>query len=454
MSGPKKSGGLNTDRLKLELRRAAIPFIMLVVLFVVGFANASNIIRNLAGQKFWKDYTEYRVAFENPEGVVPQRHELRIAGVKSGYIKETKLLGGKRAVLTLAVDKKDAPLYNDAKVEIRPVTPLEDMYIDITSRGTEKAGELKSGENGRILPQQQTESMVEVGRILNVLDADARPRLKSILTQFSRGLGDDGEQLKRAFAELGPFLVNAKEMSEVLNERRKHVRSLVGNLAETTEVLGDRDRQLTSLIRNGRDSVEELANNDAPLAATLRNLPPTVNSLRSALGSLQATEDRLDAAFRALRPTAKTLPSGFKSLREFSRDADPAVVALRPAARALRPLARQLRPTANTLSKTFPLLRDQAPVLDKATDKLAQPRCRKVIGELLTGVASMMKFNVGGLKGSAQARADVVTGFTLPGGLVKNPGWFIEPPCYLNDSTPIKGGDLAPLRGPNREATR
>lgn len=450
MASQKKSGGLNTDRLKLELRRAAIPFLMLVVLFVVGFANASNIIRNLSGAKFWKDYTEYRVAFENPEGVIPSRHELRIAGVKSGYIKDAQLEDGV-GVLTLAVDKEDAPLYKNAHVQIRPVTPLEDMYVDITSRGTEDAGELENGENGDILPMRNTESMVEVGKVLNVLDDTTRPRMATLINQLSVGMRDNGESLKRAFVAIGPFLKNAERMSKVLAERRETVKSLVGNLAETTEVLGDRDRELTSFIRSGRNTVTELAKNDAPLAATLRNLPGTVNSLRSAFASLEATEDRLDGAFRALRPAATSLPTGFASLREFNKDAEPALTALRPAVRAIRPLARQLRPTADTLAQTFPEFRDRSPAIAGAVDKLAQPRCQDYVGDLLSHVSSMTKFGVGGMKGQTHARAEAQFNFASVGRVLKDPNWIIEPPCYTNDTKPIKGGDLAPLNGPNRE---
>jgi len=112
------------------------------------------------------DYQAYRVGFSDTKGVVPGRAELRLAGVKAGSIKKSELVNGK-AVLTVNLEKRYAPLYRDARVRIRPVTPLEDMYVDIESRGPKSAGVL-TGE--RHPGAQHTISPVEIGTVLDQLD--------------------------------------------------------------------------------------------------------------------------------------------------------------------------------------------------------------------------------------------------------------------------------------------
>lgn len=53
------------------------------------------------------------------KGITPGRVELRVAGVKAGSVKNTELVDG-RAVMTINLEKKYAPLHTDAKVVIRP----------------------------------------------------------------------------------------------------------------------------------------------------------------------------------------------------------------------------------------------------------------------------------------------------------------------------------------------
>jgi virulence factor Mce-like protein len=412
------------DRLKLELKRASGPFLLFALLCVAGLLTGADILRNLAGDKPWVDYVKYRVAFENVEGVVPGRHELRIAGVKAGSITESKLVDG-RPVMTLNVEKKYAPIYRDAHVRIRPVTPLEDMYVDIESRGHQRAGELRSGEQGEILPVKQTQSMVEIGRVLNVLDVDARARLAALLTQLGKGLDDNGAQLRASFAEIAPFLRTAQTMGKALSERRHNLARLVHNFGAITQVLAKRDSQLASFVTSGDAVLTELADNDAPLSATLAELPPTLSHMRSAFARLRATEAELDPALRDLQPAAAALPDGLAALERLARDANPAITALRPAVRSLRPLAQTVRPTARSLAGAFEDLKPAAPQINRIT-ALAVP-CLDTTSLFLSRLMSITKFgdtanNVG------NARANARVGFNSAD-LVKDPSWFIEKPC-------------------------
>jgi virulence factor Mce-like protein len=416
------------DRVKLEIKRASGPFLLYVLLVVVGILVGANTIRNLAGDKPWVDYAKYRVAFDNVEGVVPGRHELRIAGVKAGSITDSSLVDG-RPVMTFNVEKKYAPLYRDAKVRIRPITPLEDMYVDIESRGTARAGELKAGEKGELLPVKRTTSMVEIGRVLNALDDDARARLASLLTQLGRGMDDNGDKLRAAFAEIGPFLTTAKTMGEALTERRHNLARLVHNFGGITQVLAKRDKQLAQFVTSGEDVLSELAQNDRALSATLSQLPPTLASMRSAFAGLRATEAELDPALRALRPAAAAMPKGLDALNRFAKDATPSLEALRPAVRSLRPLARSLRPTSRSLAGAFTELKPEAGQIDRIT-KLAVP-CLEPTSLFLGRLQSLVKYgdtanNVG------NARSNARIGFNSAAGLVKDPDWFIERPCSWN----------------------
>jgi virulence factor Mce-like protein len=351
------------DRVMLELRRSTGPGILFLLLIVAGVFTAVFIVRNLAGDKPWVSYATYKVGFDNVKGIVPGRVELRIAGVKAGSVANTELVKG-QAVMTIKVEKKYAPLHTDAKISIRPVTALEDEYVDITSRGSANAPVL--GKN-QILPETQTKSQVEVGRVLNVLDSDTRARFSSLIDQLGAGTKDRGAKMREGFAQLGPFLEVATKLGDVLKERKANTARLVHNLGNITQVLQTRDQQLAGFVDNGGKLLGTLAQHDGTLSSTIAQLPGTLSNLQATFANVRQTTTPLDSAVKSLSPVAKSLPKGLDSLSEFSKDATPAVRSLRPSVRALMPLARELPKTAANGSDAITPLVNQMTQLHHGT---------------------------------------------------------------------------------------
>jgi ABC-type transporter Mla subunit MlaD len=419
------AGSASRDRLKLELRRASGPFFLWVLLCVAGLLTAADIIRNLAADKPWISYDSYRVAFTDVKNVVPGQVELRLAGVKVGSIADSSLVDGK-PVVTLHLEHKYSPLYRDAQLRIRPVTPLEDMYVDIISRGHSSAGKLSSND---VVPTTQTDSPVEISSVLSLLDPDTRSRLATLLNQFGRGLADNGANLRAGFEAIAPFLVVAKQMSAALADRRVELARLVHNFGGITQELALRDTQLTSFVRSTSTTLGTLARTNGPFAATLSALPPTLASMSSAFARLRSAEDALDPALRSLGPVAGALPAGLDALSRFSLDATPALNALRPAVRDLLPLAQLLPSTSRALAGAFKQLGPAAPQIDRMTTLAAKPACLTYTGQFLNRVISMTKFG-DGQNNIANARANVKIDFHSLGEAVKDPSWKTSPICY------------------------
>ena len=423
------------DRIKLELKRSAGPFFLYVLLCIAGLLTAADIIKNLAGNKPWISYTSYRAAFTDAKNVVPGEVELKIAGVNVGSIAGSQLVRG-QPVLTLDLESQYAPLYRDAQVRIRPVTPLEDMYVDIISRGHKSAGVL--GPN-QILPAAQTVSPVEVGSVLDALDANTRQRMAVLLDQLGRGLSDGGANLRAGFEAIAPFLLTASQMSSALAQQRVELARLVHNFGGITQELALRDTQLTSFVRSTSSTLGALARNSGPFAATVDALPGTLASMTSAFTRVRAAETQLDPALRSLGAVAAALPSGLDALSRFSQNATPALRALGPPVRELRPLAQILLPTSTALDGAFTQLATEAPEIDRMTALAATPACLTYIGQFLNRVCSLTKFG-DGQNNIANARADVSVGFDTPGDRVRDPAWKITPPGY----TATASGAAAP----------
>ena len=411
---------LNNDRLALEVRRARIPFMLFLLLIAAGLTAGWVIFKNQTVQWPWQDTYKVRVAFDDVKGVQPGHQQVRLAGVPVGVIEKSELVGG-HPVLTLSLEKKYAPLYRDARVRLRPATPLQDMYAAIALRGTARTGKLTSTD---ILPADRAVTPVDISRVLNTFNADTRTRLAHLLDGLGSGLADRGAQLRAAFVQLAPFLRSAQRLTQTLTARRQDTSHLVHNLRTLTEALGQREDELTALVTSGNSTLGALARNDAPLARTLRELPPALQTSRSSFRSVRAAETELDPAVRGLEPVAGALRPGLQALERFGRDATPALASLRPSVRALRPLATALAPVSASLKRSFESLTPQAPRLDRMTARVVP--CELAIQKFFQWTLSVGKF---GDAYGAFPRGQINFGSDSAGGLVQQPGYARHRSC-------------------------
>lgn len=417
----------NSDRLVLELKRGFRPFLILMVLVGFGAVAAWYVFNKQEAQWPWQSTRKYQVAFQDVKGVRPGQQQVRIAGVKVGLISKARIQG-KAAVLTLSLDDKYGKLYKNARLRLRPVTPLQDMYVSIDSRGTESAGELAKND---VLGMQRTDVPVDVSRVLNTFDTDTRTRLAALTDDFGEGVGGHGAELRRAFAALGPFLRTADELTGAMTERKREIARVVDNLGKLTAAVNTRDRQLTQLVRDGNGTVAELAAHDQTLAATLAELPRTMSTIRSSFATLRDAQTEVDPALASLRPVAAKLEDGLQALEGLSNDANPSLKALRPAAKNLRPLATSLPPTASALKDALTQLAPVAPRLDRATADILP--CRLTTTKFFQWTLSVLKFYD---ENGAWPRGELVLGtpaFTL--GLQREPTLRRDKTCTQKEAT-------------------
>jgi phospholipid/cholesterol/gamma-HCH transport system substrate-binding protein len=260
------SGGAGVERVWMEVRRSAKSTILYLTLLFAGIVVGLGIIDHLTGTKFWDGYTTYRIAFDDVKGVVASRTALRLDGVPAGAVTGVQLVHGE-PVVTISLEHQYAPLYRNARVTLRPNTPLEDMYIDITSRGSRSAGALGSSE---ILPPQQTTSPVDISSVLDVLQPSTRLDVSTVLQELSQGTADRGASLRAAFVQLAPFLASTQRLSIELEHRHGELADLVHNFQGLTGVLGTRDRQIATLVSAGNSTLSAAAANNTALGQTIQ----------------------------------------------------------------------------------------------------------------------------------------------------------------------------------------
>jgi virulence factor Mce-like protein len=356
------------------------------VLLALTIGAIAVIARGLRLNMPWSHTYTVRVAVDDAKGVVPGKQQVRISGLPVGKITKAELVNG-RPVLTITIKGKYAPLYRDARLRLRPKTPLDDLYLNVENRGHKSAGKLQGNE---ILAAERTVVPVDIGRVFDAFSGDTRARLEEAVDGLGQGLNDHGNQLRAALVRLAPFLDSARRLTNELAVRRGHTRRLVHNLRLMMQELGQRNAELRGLVRGGSQTLTALASQESALSQTIVQLPPTLRALQPAFSALRASADQLDPALDGLRRSAKEMPAGLAALRSFSVEALPALQALRRPLPSLTTLVSALQPTATGLNGAFTSLRPQAPRLNHVTAAIVP--CELAVRKFFANSLSLFKF--------------------------------------------------------------
>ncbi|MCW3038907.1 MAG: Virulence factor Mce family protein [Solirubrobacterales bacterium] len=411
---------LTRERIRLELSRSAKPAIVVAAALLLGVAALALLLVRLQVTLPWQDRYEVLVAVDDAKGVVAGSNEVRISGVVVGKIVKVDV-DGRHAVLTARIDEQDAPLYRDARLRLRPKTPLEDMYLNVEDRGTPTAGRVADGGE---LAADRTRTPVQIGQVLDVFDADVRPRVAQAIDNLGRGLGDHGAQLRATLTQLAPFLRGARRLTHETATRRRQTGRLVHNFALLNEELARRGDQVSGLVRHGSGVMTELAATDRPLAQLLEELPPTLRQLPRSFAALRAASDDLDGALVGLRPAAQALPAGLRAVENLSPDLRSAAAELRAPLPPLARLSRTLTPLSADLRSGVATLRPQAPSLDRVTAAIVP--CELAVQKFFNWTTSVGKFF--GVRG-AVLRGDPILSGATAAGAVPDAGLTSKPDC-------------------------
>jgi len=375
--------GLNATRLRIEVKRSlpAIPTIVAGV--IVTLLGAAAILSQLTPTLF-KSTRELRVAIDDAYGILPGVDAVRYRGVPAGTI-ETIDRRGTQLVLKVTL-RKDYPVYKNARMELRPQTPLNDMYLDVVEPGSPSAGDL--GDS--VLPESRTDTSVKVNDVLNTLRSTERTRLSQLLDNLGNGLADRGDGLRAAVAEFTPFVAQAGDITHQIALREQMTKRLVHNASLLTTELGTREGQLRTLVRDGSATLGALQEGSADLDATLRELPATVGEINASFAAVRGVVDDVDNAVNDLGPVADELPAALTSVRRLNAVLGPAVRRLRSPVSRLVPLAVALRPVSRDLSATFAGLLPRIDSIGRVTKALTS--CEDAVIGFFQWNASLSKF--------------------------------------------------------------
>lgn len=301
----------------------------------------------------------YRITATFPEATsLSVEADIRIAGVGIGRVKKVVPGSDGRAIATLQIDKRFAPLPKNTKAILRQKTLLGETYVSLTPPKDTSAGVIPEG--GRI-PNSDIGTTTELDEVFATFNPETRKAFQAWMQDGGRGLDGQGPKAAQALVQLQGFVSELAEISKTLNEQTPYLRT---GLRDSRVVLQSATQQRGALQRAVSEServFRQTGENEAALTALIDRLP----------GFLKATK------------------AGTKAIEDFSEDTGPAVTRLQPTAKALAPATKALSDVSPELRQ---LLEGVERVNENAKDGLpATAKTLEVLPTLLDGLDPFLK---------------------------------------------------------------
>jgi phospholipid/cholesterol/gamma-HCH transport system substrate-binding protein len=365
--------------MRRAMREHRLDLAALAALVVAAFGVTAYILGHQPAFVLGQSYYTVRAEFAQAAAVTPgQGQAVTIAGVQVGQVGGLSLQDG-RAVVTMNIYKRYAPIYRDATVLLRPRTPLKDMYLALDP-GSRSAGAVPAGG---LLGTASTAPDVDVSEILSSLDTDARNYLILLLQGGAQLFHDPNSTqtppspgavaaLRGTLKRFEPLNRDTRTFASLLASRQQNLRRAIHNLNLVATSLGSVDGQLASLVSSSDTNFAAISANDAQLQSALALFPGTLQQTTQTLGKVRAFSSASALTLPKLLPFARNLGPALRAARPLFRDTTPVIAhQLRPFSVAVQPLARTLAPAAAKLQRTIPALSSSIAVLNDLFNTLA-----------------------------------------------------------------------------------
>jgi phospholipid/cholesterol/gamma-HCH transport system substrate-binding protein len=250
---------------------------------------------------------------------------VRIAGVDVGQVNSVTRISGSPtdAVVAMTIDTNGLPIHADATLNIRPRLFLEGNYYVDLQPGTPAAPILSSGGT---LPAANTSGPVQLDRVLDALNSNARANLQTLLQGLGATLSlpptpaqdatqDPSQRGLTAAQSLNASLkyaATAFKASAIVNQallgtQPHDLSGVVSGNAHVFAALASQQNRLADLVTTFNATMGALAARQQDLSTSIALLPPFLRAQAAALGPLQASFGPTRAFARDLTPSIRQL---------------------------------------------------------------------------------------------------------------------------------------------------
>jgi phospholipid/cholesterol/gamma-HCH transport system substrate-binding protein len=352
-----------------SLRAGVVTLVGVLILILVAMAiNLSfGLPFNLSLLPPGQDYA-IKAAFTDANGV-NRGADVVIAGHNVGQVTGVDITGT-RAVVSMRVASRYAPLHQFSTARIRYSTLLAQKYIEIAPR--DGGAELQSGAT---IQSDSTLSPVDFDQFLSALDPETRARLQTLIQQAGGGLRGQQQTINDLLAQLNGLSQESVPPLSTFHQHDPDLDRIVANLGVVSDRLAQSHQQLGDLVGSMSDVTGTLARNDQALASLLTHLG---NVMADFDATLAGNEQNFHTIVVTLDPLLTELNG---TLTIVAADTRSSIAAINTNNRVLQP--ELVSAVSQTDAAGQHLLR-QYYVVNPACDQVsaqANPQCQTGVGQ-------------------------------------------------------------------------
>ncbi len=289
----------------------------------------------------------YRITAYFPEATqLAVESDVRIGGVSVGKVKETglappeqKVNGNDVTEAVIEIEPQYAPISEDARAILRQKTLLGETYIELTSGTEDGSGELQAQNvslgaqaatsdagadppeaipEGGSLGVGQTEEANQIDEFFNAIDDETRESFQRWQQSAAVAIRDQGLSLNDALGNLAPFVTDAGDLFEILEQQEEALRGVVRDTGTTFDALSARGEELSQAIVGGRNTFEGFASEQDALAELFQILPVFQRESRATLIRLDEFRQSAEPLVEKLGPVAEKLTPTLADVRRLA----------------------------------------------------------------------------------------------------------------------------------------
>ena len=306
----------------------------------------------------------YQIKVGFPEATtLAKEADVRIAGVPVGKVRKVEPQdGGNRTLATIEIERKFAPVREDARAVLRQKTLLGETYVELTSGSSRET----IPENGR-LADGQVKDTVQLDEIFDALDPATREGFRDWQQELAVGIEGRGRDFNDALGTLPGFARDGADVLSVLDSQEGALQRLVKNTGVVFGALTENEAQLENLITSSKRTFDATASKSDALAETIRIFPTFLSESKLTVERLERFSNDTDPLISDLRPVARDLQPTLRDVRalapeleQFFEDLDPVITASKTGLPATREILEGAEPL---LAELGPFLGEFNPIL-------------------------------------------------------------------------------------------
>jgi phospholipid/cholesterol/gamma-HCH transport system substrate-binding protein len=260
-------------------------------------------------------------------GQLVKDDDVQVGGRRIGSVRKIELSDDNQARIEVEVEEPYAPLHEGTQAVIRAtsLSGVANRYIALTP-GPDSNKEL---DDGALLRQDDTTTIVDLDQLFNTFDDPTRNHLRSVIRSLATQYRGKGKEAGQAAEYFNPVLSTSRRLFEQLTADEQTLTDFLVNSSRTVTTLASKRDDLAGSIANTNTTATAIADESTSLGQALDVLPATLRRANTTFVNLRSTLDDLDALVDASKPATKDLAPFLRELRPLVRDARPTIADLR-----------------------------------------------------------------------------------------------------------------------------